>query len=472
MLEEAIVKKITKRPYQEECVNKLVEYFNSTKKQKPQLLIAPTAAGKSWLIAWTLEQLNDPTLILQPSEILLEQNYQKFRKVGGKAAIYSASKGKKELGRFIYATIGSIKNLGTFLKEYGIKNVIIDEVHTYSTSKGDEDKGTKDGMLRKLMTDLGTTKIIGLSASPMKTKVYGGRYDPYTQLNLLNRTVPRFFSDILHVIQISEMIENGYWKNIEYKCFNPKTKYLELNKNGSEYTEASLRRWYKENQVLKDILKCIEVALKHGKKTILVFLPSVDHCLEAHKAFPNSVVLHGEMSKNERDKALEKYKTGEVNVAFSVEVLTTGFDHDLIDCLILGRITNSLSLYYQMVGRLVRWHEFVKLGTVIDLVGLVKKFGKIEEFNFEKIEGYGWGMFSGERLLTGIRIDDERHVTKKMLFKPTLPKVNGKKQSVFKVGKYQYVPLKEIPKEYLKWAIQNMDFKKDVKLKQEILNLI
>jgi len=462
-------KEIVKRPYQEICVNKIVEYFNSTKKQKPKLLVAPTAAGKSWLIAWTLEQVNEPTLILQPSEILLQQNYDKFCEVGGKAAIYSASKGKKELGRFIYATIGSIKNLGTFLKEYGIKNVIIDEVHTYSTSKGDEEKGTKDGMLRKLMKDLGTTKIIGLSASPMKTRVYGGRYDPYTQLNLLHRTVPRFFSDILHVIQISEMIENGYWKEIEYKCFNPDTRYLELNKNKSEYTDASIRKWYKEQQVLKDVLKCIEVALKHGKKTILVFLPSVDHCFEAQKSFPNSVVIHGDMGKEERREALRQYKEGEVPVAFSVEVLTTGFDYSEIDCLILARITNSLPLYYQMVGRLVRWSENIKLGTVIDLVGLVKKFGKIEEFNFENIEGYGWGMFSGDRLLTGIRLDDERHVTKKMLYKPTLQKVNGKKPIVFGFGQYPYTPINEIPKSYLQWALKTLDFKNREKLKQEIL---
>lgn len=460
---------ITKRIYQEECVNSIVNFLSEKKKQKPSLVIAPVAAGKSLLIAWSIEKSTDKVLILQPSAELLEQNYNKLISLGVEAKIYSASKKSKEIGHITFATIGSIINKLDDFIEAGIKKIIIDECHLYSWKKGDENS-KKDGMLRKVVTTLGATHVIGFTASPILLRTYGSFGDNYSQLNFITRSIPKLFTEVLYHIPISEMVENGFWKKLEYKCFNRKNSFLKLNTNGSEYTEKSMLDWYIQNKIHEDIKKCIEVCLKNGKKSILVFLPSVKFCKDLAKITPNSAAVYGDMPKDERDYVIQSFKSGKISVVFNMEVLTTGFDFPSLDTLILSRPTNSLAKYYQMIGRITRLHDVV--GTVIDLVGLVKKFGKIEEFNFEKIEGYGWGMFSGERLLTGIRLDDERHVTKKMLFKPTLPKVNGKKQSVFKVGKYQYVPLKEIPKEYLKWAIQNMDFKKDVKLKQEILKLI
>jgi len=50
---------ITKRVYQEECVNSIVKYLSTKNKQKPSLVIAPVAAGKSLLIAWSIEKSDD-----------------------------------------------------------------------------------------------------------------------------------------------------------------------------------------------------------------------------------------------------------------------------------------------------------------------------------------------------------------------------------------------------------------------------
>jgi DNA repair protein RadD len=47
---------------------------------------------------------------LQPSKEILEQNYQKLMSYNPEidAGIYSASKGRKEIAKFTFATIGSI----------------------------------------------------------------------------------------------------------------------------------------------------------------------------------------------------------------------------------------------------------------------------------------------------------------------------------------------------------------------------
>jgi DNA repair protein RadD len=464
------LKEIVKREYQERCVNAIREYLLSPKPQKPKIVVAPTAAGKSWLIAWSVENLNEPVLILHHQKELLKQNYSKLTALGVDASIYSASMKNKEFGHITFATIGSVIKKIDELKELGVKIILVDEGHLMSVKKQKGDK--ESGMLRKIYEGLGVTKMLMFSASPISLKQCGNMNDSYSKLVMMNRDIPRFWNDILYNIPTSEMVNNGFWKKLEYKCFAPKYEHLILNSNKSDFTEESLRKWYVQNKIQEDVVKCVNACLKNGKKSILVFLTSVQACLDLEKLFPNSKAVYGNMPNDEREYAVENFLNGNINIVFNMEVLTTGFDFPKLQVIIGARPTNSLSKYLQMLGRLTRPHEEVPYGTVVDLVGLVKKFGKVEELNFENVEGYGWGMFSGDRLLTGIRLDDDRHVTKQMIFKPNVEKVGGKKQNVFKFGKYQYVPLKDVPKDYLKWALLNLDFKKEQKLKQEILKIV
>jgi len=83
------------RPNQIEPVKKGVEFFQS-KKPHPSIIVAPTAFGKSIVIAEIAHRLGEKILVIQPSKELLEQNYNKFINLGGKASIYSASMNEKD----------------------------------------------------------------------------------------------------------------------------------------------------------------------------------------------------------------------------------------------------------------------------------------------------------------------------------------------------------------------------------------
>lgn len=453
------------RPNQKYCVDKSVEYFNE-KKVKPKLIVAPVAAGKSLLIAATVMALNAPCLILQPSKELLEQNYSKLESFGIKACIYSASKQRKEVGNIIYATLGSIKNKGKFLKEYGIKHILIDEAHLYPANL--------ESVFRKFMLELNVTSCLGFTATPIRLVSRGNVTDRYSELNMLHKGIPRFFSDILHVIPISEMIENGYWKKLEYQEYDLTDKVLQLNQRGSEYTDESITLWSSKKIVSTEVKKHVDLQLAKGKKAIIVFLQTLKECKEISMFTPDSVVIHGGMTKEDRNKAIKDFKSGKIKVAFSVNVLTTGFDYPELDCLILARPTMSLALYYQMIGRITRIHPLGAIGTIIDLVGNVKRFGKIEELNVDYIDGYGWAMFSKNKLLTGVPLDGRfGDITKQKLIKKY-----SKDKPIdvrFSFGKYKNVNLKNIPKYYLTWTIKNVNFtinKEREVLKTEILKLI
>ena len=68
----------------------------------------------------------------------------------------------------------------------------------------------------------------------------------------------------------------------------------------------------------------------------------------------------------------------EVKAVFNVGVLTTGFDHPALDCIILLRPTRSIGLYYQMLGRGVRIAEGKTACKIIDLTSTVKNMGRVE----------------------------------------------------------------------------------------------
>jgi DNA repair protein RadD len=100
---------ITLRDYQQNAVDASMHYIHSADK-RPGAIIAPTAAGKSWIIAAIAKEHDGPILVLQPSIELLKQNFEKFEQLGGEASIYSAGVGSREVGHVTYATLGSIKN--------------------------------------------------------------------------------------------------------------------------------------------------------------------------------------------------------------------------------------------------------------------------------------------------------------------------------------------------------------------------
>ena len=63
----------TLRPYQQQAVDACIDFIqNSTAKNG--LVVAPTAAGKSLIVANVARALGQKVLCLQPSKELLEQN--------------------------------------------------------------------------------------------------------------------------------------------------------------------------------------------------------------------------------------------------------------------------------------------------------------------------------------------------------------------------------------------------------------
>lgn len=453
---------ITLRQNQGEPIDKAIQFFQEPK-SKPSLIVLPTAWGKSILTAYVAKYTNDRLIVLQPSKELLEQNYKKYLHLCdgfANAGIYSASFGRKEIAQVTYATIGSIKALGAKFKRLGFTKMLIDEAHLYPREA--------NSMLGTFLKDSGITHVLGITATPVKLQTNrdldGNTFSKLVMLTSRSKK-GNFYKDIIHVGQVQEMVQLGYWSPLKYEVAGFDDSLLVFNTSKSEYTEESVQLAYDANGGTQSVIDTLDAHPE--RQHVLAFVPSVQDAKDLSARYPNSAVIYGEMDKRERAETIERFRAGQIRVIFNVRVLSTGFDYTGIDCIIFGLSTASIALYYQIIGRGTRIDPNKEECLICDLGGNVNRFGRVEDIVFEK--GKLWRMFgSGGRLLSGIPINDIGKYSREDA------KANDEKANapieIMPFGKYKGERITDIPLDYRQWMMRAFDWNaRNEKLRKSIV---
>lgn len=378
--------KFTLRPYQKEAVEAGVNYFKS-KSNKNAILILPTGAGKSVVIANILAPLEGKTIILQPSKEILEQNFAKYISSGYKASVYSASAGQKRVDTITFCTIGSIINKKHLFE--GLEHIIIDECHLVNA---------KGGMYEELIKAFPRAKVLGLTATPYRlhNTMEGA------QLKFLTRTRPKIFDEVLYYVQNDVLFNAGYLSKLEYFSFNVVDRsMLQVNSSGTDFTEQSLKRYYKMID-MPSIIVQYSLRLLAKKPNLLIFCSLIEEAQNVTSRIPGAVLLTGSTKPDERERILSQFKSGKIRCVVNVGVLTTGFDYPELECVLIARSTMSLALYYQIVGRAMRIAPTKESAWIVDLGGNINFFGKIETMKIEKTDKGLFFISNNGRQLTNV----------------------------------------------------------------------
>ena len=377
------------RDYQEEAT--VIAVDGLRKEKYPFIIQAATGAGKSLIIASICHRIDEPILILQPSKEILEQNYLKLLSYDKTldVGIYSASKGRKEISKFTFATIGSIYKKPEEFKHF--KYVLIDECHGVNPKN-------LDGMLTSFLKAIDCQHVCGLTATPYrldtlwKRDKYGNLY-ANASLKMINRiSRTPFFRKISYQIETGELIERGYLSPIQYYTENSDWSELTINTTGADFTKASMDKFTEKPSRLERIVQAVQYSDKNNART-LVFCYSIAQAEKAmervHKLGIRAEMVTGKTPLIERENIIARYKEGKVKHLFNVGVFTTGFDVPQLDCIVIARPTMSLALYYQIVGRGVRLDPDRpdKVLQVYDLVGVVERLGRVETIRVQKEHG-------------------------------------------------------------------------------------
>ena len=384
--------KYTLRDYQQQASDAAVRFLTTKTSHRGGLLILPTGAGKSLVIAEIASRIDEPLIVLQPNKEILEQNYNKLLSYDVfDCSIYSASLRRKDINRITFATIRSVMN---HMHDFdAFHKIIIDECHLVNPG---------EGQYKEFLDAVEGRKVVGLTATPYRLEQ---QIDPKTIkwpnpqygsiLKFLTRTRPRVFERVLYFAQVKELLDKGYLAPMRYFDMNKlEMKNVKLNTKGSDYDENSLKAEMERADLYEYTLQIVNRVLhpKDGKPRngILVFTKFVADAERLTWDLDGICeMVSGDTPMKERTAILERFKSGETKVVANVGVLTTGFDYPALDTIILARPTMSLALYYQMVGRAIRPYPG-KVGWVIDLCGSCAKFGEVADLEVDQEGANKW----------------------------------------------------------------------------------
>jgi len=158
----------------------------------------------------------------------------------------------------------------------------------------------------------------------------------------------------------------------KFKAFENATKFLkEKHPDYKDIAFLYLSMVKKRRSLLINAankLKAIEdIKTKFSKHKTLIFSESIDFAEAINKRLKNSKIYHSKISKKDKEDALLKFSTGEINTLISVKALNAGLD--IPDCS-LGIVASGNSKVIddvQRVGRIIRENGDKELALFINL---------------------------------------------------------------------------------------------------------
>lgn len=355
------------RPYQQEAVDNTVKYFQ--KKRDPALIVLPTGAGKSLVIAELAKIAKGRVLILAHVKELVEQNYQKYTTYGLEAGIFSASLGKKDWNQ--KAIFGSVQSVARAPKDFfsGFSLLIIDECHRVA-----EEGATQYQEVIQVLRERNLNIcILGLTATPYRLGM-GWIYE-YSHLGEIKTEQNRFFKQCVFELPLSYMIKNKFLTT-PVKVDIPVTSYdfSELSEKNRMYTLREVEELLKNQKRLTPLIvsNIVDITERFQRQGVMIFSTSVKHAEEILSYLPEgqAKLVLGDTEITTRDNIIENFKNRKFKYLVNVSVLTTGFDAPHVDVIAILRPTESNSLYQQIVGRGLRLNVDKTDCFVLDYTGM------------------------------------------------------------------------------------------------------
>lgn len=316
------------------------------------LLLYPTGVGKSVILALIIEKClknwqGTRSMLLTHSKELISQDFNKLKQhwPGAPAGIYCEGLKRKEYWNPI--TIGSIQTVYNVPELFGhIDLLFIDEAHLVSP----KDKTMYRKFIAKLKEKNPNLIVTGLTATGWRNG----------QGWLWMGENPLFDGAAVNACDIDTFnwfFDEGYL--VEPIAIKTKFQYETTNirTTAGEFNQGDVERETNKKELNE---RCVLTMLDElqNRHAGLIFVNGIKQVIAVADIFDaygvNVTYVHSDMKDTERDKRIEGFTQGDYHVMVNNGILTTGFDYPALDFMGMLKLTQSSSLFGQMVGRLTR----------------------------------------------------------------------------------------------------------------------
>lgn len=312
---------------------------------RKQLVVSPTGSGKTLLFCWMAKEefdQNRRTLILVDQDELVFQAVDKLRKATN--LIAEVEKAEFKASKMARIVVASVQSMVRRLDQWAPDTfdlVIADEA----------DKSLAKTWQAVLKHFDPTARVCGFTATPLR---------------LDKRSLGEYYDNIAADYSLIQLIKLGHLSNV---CVQMAPIKIDISNVGTTTGD-----WDKNDldHAITPYLGSVVDAIQQyaSDRKTLVFLPLI----RTSEAFikicreRGLAAEHIDGTSEDRKEKLARFARREFSIMANSMLLTRGFDDPTIDCIVVLRLTKSISLYQQMCGRGTRLAEGKKNMLLLDLL--------------------------------------------------------------------------------------------------------
>lgn len=351
------------RPYQQEAVNNLRAAFRSA--FKAPVLQLPTGGGKTIIfchIAQSAAAKGNNVLILVHRRELIIQTSKALARLDLAHGVIAPGYKKSNASIQVASVQTLVRRLATI--DFYPSLIIIDEAHHAVASTWD-----------KILLHYNKAKLLGVTATPERLdgKGLGEHFDLLVKGPTVKFLIENSFLSNLKVYTLPFALSRSLIK-IKNKDFDPEESAQSLEDagiNGDAITEYTSRCPNKPA-----IVFCCNI--RHAEQMADRFIKA------GYKA---AALVSKGVGPLERAQMIEDLGNGNLDVITSIDIISEGTDIPIVTAAILLRPTESLTIYLQQVGRVLRPAPDKDFAFIIDCVGNVQRHGMPQQDREWSLEG-------------------------------------------------------------------------------------